>query len=219
MTDSKKRVTLPALHRAMRNNLTILKQDNGPAAVTLARLHRTMSVGETDEGDVQGWDFEAEDAPVIEGRLVTNMTAKKLAQIESADFRVIRDGEFVHAEVFKDGSWCRLEERWRLRPANDNAPKKPIEPKIVTSRRAFASLDVADRDLFEELVPEDALADMELISAGATMTEIGEAAGFTGKQAEAVGLDRTRRAVAVAQRAFGTVGRANASTDWWRGLR
>ena len=89
---------------------------------------------------------------------------------------------------------------------------------MLATRRQLAPLDAEDRSLFEALVGQDDLADMELISDGATMREIGEAAGFTGKQAEAVGLDRTRRAVRVTQRAFDTVGRLNASVYWWQRL-
>jgi hypothetical protein len=46
-----KRVALPALQSAMRNDLTLDDRDNGAAAATLARLHCTMKVGEVDDSD------------------------------------------------------------------------------------------------------------------------------------------------------------------------
>jgi hypothetical protein len=51
----------------------------------------------------------------------------------------------------------------------------------------------------------------------ATMSDVGETAGFNGKQAEAVGLDRSRMAMAAAMTAFETLDRmadSENSGDW-----
>lgn len=216
MTSSDKRVTLPALQRAMRNSLTKDPEDNGNAAVTLARLHRTMVAGDAAEADIPAWDFEAEPYPIIDSRLDMDIPPERLAAIDKADFRVVWYGNQMQAEVFDKGKWRPLMETWSLRPANDNVLN--TRSKMLVTRRQLSPLDAQDRSLFEVLVGEDDLPDMDLVAAGATMREIGEAAGFSGKQAEAVGLDRTRRAVVVAQRAFCTVERLSASSCWWCSL-
>lgn len=243
-----KRVALPALQRAIRNDLMVDDRDNGAAAVTLARLHRTMKVGEVDDfswlddagaaespdtaglfnsyfelaqtadGDAAPtWDFEAEPAPLIDSRLDMGLTPGRLKKVKPQDFRVVLYGRQMQGEVFVRGKWQPIMETWKLRAVNDNVDEV-IEPKMEVARRAISPLEVEDRNLFETLVGEDDLADMELVSSGATTKEIGEAAGFGGKQAEAVGLDRTRRAVKVAERAFATICRLNTSVYWWQRL-
>ena len=213
---AKKKVALPALQRAIRNELTLDEKDNGAAAITLARLHRTMTAGDAPEADAQTWDFEAAPFPNLDTRLDMGLSPARLKQVKPKDFRVVWYGAQMQAEVFVNGKWQPLLETWKLRPANDN--QKQIEPRMHVERRAISPLDAEDRGLFEALVGEDDLADLELVANGAAMREIGEAAGFSGKQAEAVGLDRTRRAVKVAKRAFNTIGRLNASIYWWQRL-
>jgi hypothetical protein len=64
-------------------------------------------------------------------------------------------------------------------------------------------------EMFEVLV--------EMACLNATAAEIGEQAGFSHKQAEAVGLDRCRLAILAGVRAFQTIDRLDeANEHWWR---
>ncbi len=102
----------------MRNDLTADDRDNGAAAVTLARLHRTLNVGETDDGEVPVWDFEADPHPIIDTRLSMGMPADRLAGLGEGEFRVVWYGDRMQAAdrlaSFRNSSWLEKAERISL---------------------------------------------------------------------------------------------------------
>jgi hypothetical protein len=202
------------------------QRENDSAAVTIAKVFR-MLAREPDApddnlpsiDDVITWDADGEFHPNIDCRLDMDWSPERLAKVKPADARVVWREGYPVLEVRDHGVWRPLREHWILEPDNDNFPHAAkSEPVIPTTRRDLSKLDTADRDMFGQIVDAETLADLQHVADGDTSGEIGEAAGFGGKQAEAVGLDRTRRAVRTARRAFGTVERINRGNYWWRSL-
>jgi hypothetical protein len=234
--------TLPALQRAARGDLMTPGESDEQATITLGRLVRIFR-GEA-VLEVEHLGFGVEDTPRAcdeDGEPVPPSCDSRLRDLIPFDeddpdslkemltvpMRVIRRHYWhksrkepvtlAYPQVFLNGRWQSYEDSFGEAKKSTKLPPgyRIRQPQIQTTRQELADMDDFDRRLLKDLMGADALDTVEQFVAGANMEAIGAAAGFRGKQAEAVGLDRIRTAVRRAQWAFREIEAARKADYSW----
>lgn len=150
---------------------------------------------------------------------------KDRAKIASIDMKVVkRDWRDPHtgqvSEIYvglyrKGKKWLEYGDFW------GDVRKSEAEPKfrnarVTASRMDLADMDNIDRGIFTAMLGSDHLDTVERFMRSETMGDIGTAAGFCGKQAEAVGKDRIRTMVRRAQEVFASIEKARKADYPWQ---
>lgn len=243
---------LPALLRAVRDDLMLPDEDNERATIALGRIYRvfhcepvndnvalpgrpkrvsnrerqepiyneTPAIWPRDTRLRDMIEFADDDDPERDEK--DRATIAGLAmRVVKRDWRDPTTGVVSTVYVgqyLKDGEWLEYGDYWGdVRKAEGHFDGYRLRnARVTASRMDLADMDEIDRNLFRDLMGEEHMATAELFIAGAKMAEIGAAAGYKGKQAEAVGLDRIRTMVRRAQRVFADIAKARKCSYPWQ---